>query len=284
MKNRKSIISILSVLAVCITVILMHAAFTFNPLTQSFSTETQTSVPLKILMYHDISSRPPGPYTLPPDDFEKDLQYIQAQGYTTITISDLIAFQTGDTPLPCKPIMLTFDDGDRSNYTVVFPLLQKYQMKAVMSVVGKYIDQNYYADGSYNTDYQSNLTYAQIKEMSESGLVEIQNHGYNMHSLSPRRGMRNMKKENFSDYENALSTDLQKLHALLLEKCAVTCSAVAFPFGSYSSSTIKVIEKNGYKAALTCSEGINHITKTSSLFHLKRYNRPHGKSVEKILG
>ncbi|MBR2038566.1 MAG: polysaccharide deacetylase family protein, partial [Lachnospiraceae bacterium] len=72
------------------------------------------------------------------------------------------------TMLPEKPVLLTLDDGYENNYTNAFPLLKKYNMKAVISLIGK----------------DMRLNENQLKEKHDSGLVEIGNHTYDLHSIS----------------------------------------------------------------------------------------------------
>ena len=45
----------------------------------------------------------------------------------------------------------------------------------------------------------------------------------------------------------------------------------------------EILDKMGFNITLSCTDGINFITENSSLKLLKRFNRPHGISVEKLL-
>ena len=72
---------------------------------------------------------------------EQDFQYLKEQGYTAVLPDDLIAYANGEGQLPPKPILITFDDGYYNNYSYAFPLLKKYDMKAVISIVGNFTEQ-----------------------------------------------------------------------------------------------------------------------------------------------
>src|SRR5207302_918800 len=82
------------------------------------------------LMYHYVSWLPASDpdmdlrkdLTVSPADFEAMLQYLKANGFTTITTKDLWWSLDQTAPLPAKPIMLTFDDGYADAYSVVMPL------------------------------------------------------------------------------------------------------------------------------------------------------------------
>ena len=81
-------------------------------------------VELPILMYHHLSENNSklNKYTISPSEFKSDLEFIQKNGYTTISINDLINFTNGQN-LPEKPIMITFDDGYQSVYKYAYPML-----------------------------------------------------------------------------------------------------------------------------------------------------------------
>ena len=240
-------------------------------------------VPLVILMYHEISNRKSTDYILPISIFEDDLKFLADNGYTSIFMADLICHIENSTPLPAKPVMITFDDGGRTDYTNAFPLLKKYNTKAVISVVGRYTDRAYDENGQINGVYTNSLTYEHMKEMLDSGLVEIQNHTYNLHSLTCRKGLKNIKNEDLGEYEKLLTEDLAKLDNQLYKHLGIKPTTIAFPYGAYSKQTIEIIKRLGYKASLTCNEGVNYINKDTNLYLLKRYNRAPSRDISKLL-
>ncbi|MCL2540353.1 MAG: polysaccharide deacetylase family protein [Firmicutes bacterium] len=241
----------------------------------------QDYIALPIVMYHSISNQRPGKFSLTPAQLEKDFVHIKQNGYTTIVAADLIAYQKG-VPLPEKPIMLTFDDGYMNNFYNVFPLLQKYDLKCIMSIVGILTDANYISDGTPNLSW-AHMTYEQIREANDSGLVEIQNHTYNLHSYGKgRRGLAINRGEDAEKYKAMLKDDLLKLNNKLYERSGVKCTAIAYPYGSYCKEAIEAAKEIGLKAGFTCIEGVNKITPETDFFQLKRCNRPAGISSEKF--
>ena len=168
-------------------------------------------VRLPVLMYHGVHSNPKkaGDYVITPQALEEDLLYLQRQGCTTVVMSDLIAYVQQGAPLPEKPVMITFDDGYYNNYLNAYPLLQKYQMKAVISIIVGETDK--YSELDENKENYSHITWDMINEMMESGLIEIQNHTYNLHKTgNPRRGAAQRKDETTEQYFAAVGADLQK--------------------------------------------------------------------------
>lgn len=243
------------------------------------------AIELPIIMYHSILKDPArsGKYILTPTEFENDLQYLQKNGYTTIFMSDLISYVYEDTPLPTKPIIITFDDGHYNNLGYAVPLLKKYNMKAVISIVGSYTD-TYTKTNEANLNY-SYLRWKDVVSLMESNIIEFQNHTYDMHSnTKDRNGCSKKYGESVSIYQQKLSEDIQKLQKEFFENTNYTPNTFTYPFGAVSKPSLDVIKSLGFKASLSCSSGINQITKDPNcLYLLKRNNRPSFTSLHKIL-
>ena len=134
----------------------------YTPSARRFEIPQGVNVP--VLMYHAVSDEIWGIEELfvSPSDMEEQLAYIVDNGYDAIWFEDLSHLEDYD-----KPVILTFDDGYEDNYTNLFPLLQKYHVKATIFVIG-----------SAPNNQQHMATEKQIREMSTSGLVSIQSHSY----------------------------------------------------------------------------------------------------------
>ncbi|MEI3429930.1 MAG: polysaccharide deacetylase family protein [Clostridia bacterium] len=233
-------------------------------------------IDVPIIMYHSILKNPSrsNKYTVTPAVLEEDLKYIKDKGYTTVTIADLISYVYDDSPLPEKPIVLTFDDGHYNNYGYLFPLLEKYDMKAVISIVGSYTDKFTETDEA-NLNY-SYLRWKDIKELMDTGRIEFQNHTYNLHSNTGKRiGTKKIKGETDEHYKSILKDDILKLQQEFEENTNYTPKCFTYPFGGISNASLDIIKELGFKASLSCEQGINKLTKNpNSLYLLKRYNRP----------
>ena len=233
-------------------------------------------IEVPIIMYHSIlkdSSRS-NKYTVTPAVLEEDLKYIKDKCYTTVTIADLISYVYDDKPLPEKPIVLTFDDGHYNNYGYLFPLLEKYDMKAVISIVGSYTDKFTKTDEA-NLNY-SYLRWKDIKELMDTGRIEFQNHTYSLHSNTGKRiGTKKIKGETDEHYKSILKDDILKLQQEFKENTNYIPQCFTYPFGGISNASLDIIKELGFKASLSCEQGINKLTKNpNSLYLLKRYNRP----------
>ena len=114
-----------------------------------------------VLMYHAVSDDCWGFSSLfvSPDDMEQQLKLLVDEGFTPIWFEDLPHADEYE-----KPVILTFDDGYDDNYTELYPLLQKYNVKATIFVIAAHL----------GTPHK--MTAEQVKELSDSGLVSIQSH------------------------------------------------------------------------------------------------------------
>ena len=103
-------------------------------------TQMPQEAQVPIIMYHSLLAKNTNEWNIFPEAFEKDLRYLSENGYTAVFISDLIDYVNEGKPLPEKPIVLTFDDGYYNNYSQGMPLLEQYDMKMVLSVIGSSSD------------------------------------------------------------------------------------------------------------------------------------------------
>jgi len=225
-----------------------------------------------------------GKYGIRPADLENDLKYLKDNGYTTVVMRDLIRFVEKGKSLPDKPIVLTFDDGNASDYDYLFPLLKKYDMKAVLCVMGKATDDCTRDTDKYPTARYPNLTWPQIKEMHDSGYVEIQSHGYNVHTKPVGSGKLN--RESDAQYHARLLADLRKFQDSCQQHLDYMPNTFCYPLGVIAKGSQAVLEELGFVASLSCQEGINTLKHgdMGGLFKLNRNNRPAGRGVESVLG
>ncbi len=263
----------------CVFVFLISGCFTtyrFYNFSNSFYAQENENefVDIPILMYHSVLKSKKGNYSVSPTMLENDIQYLKSHGYEAIFIQDIINYCQGITLLPQKPVVLTFDDGHYNNYFYAYPILKEYNFKANLNVIGCFTDYSTTSGDIDNPNY-SYVTWSEIKTLHDSGLFEIGNHTYNMHKYKPRFGIKKIYNESDEDYEKALSDDVLKLENKLQQECGFTSNVFAYPFGEYSKESEKILRNIGFKAFLTCNEGINKVYKgnTAVLSHLKRINR-----------
>lgn len=239
-------------------------------------------VRLPIVMYHHISENPSllGPYVISVQEFEDDLRYLKQSGCTSITMQQLFDWYNGNFTMPEKPCIITFDDGFESTGAYAAPLLEKYGYTGIVALIGSVAEQ-YTVQPDHNLQY-SHLSWEAASELAASGALEFQCHTWDMHKLSSRRGCGQMQGEDDQSYRSALSADLSKFLSVCAERGLPVVDSIAYPFGFWNQNTLQIVKDMGFRAAFTCSETINTLTgkDTEELYHLNRFNRPHGVSSE----
>ncbi len=245
--------------------------------------EEQNKIKLPIVMYHHISEKRSalGAYVISPTQFENDLIHFEKCGYTTITVAQLADFAEGKFQMPEKPIMITFDDGYLSFYEYAYPLLKKYKMHAVLSVIGKYSDLYSNCDDR-NVNY-AHVTWDIVTEMAKSGYVEIENHTYDMHTIGDRKGCVKKSGESEECYRLALSGDIKTVQEKIKTATGTAPIAFTYPFGRMCKQADDIINEMGFKISFGCEEKVNYLDKYEPNLHrLRRFNRAHGKSSQEF--
>lgn len=183
---------------------------------------------LPVLMYHHVvpDGEPCNEMTVTAGRLEQDLRWLAANGYRTVLPRELAAGE----PLPEKAVLITFDDGYRSNYTLAFPLLQKYRAKAAVALMA-YMPDNW---------AEAFLSWDMCREMSASGLVEIGSHGFAIHNLDERQGafipgqangVQRRKGESDAGFQSRVLDDLLKSYDRIAMETGTPPSFFAYPYG-----------------------------------------------------
>lgn len=247
------------------------AAYAFQVIANANAeTNAENAVRMPAIMYHSICETNNNDYVLSPALLEQDLSYLQTHGYTAVSTQDLLQSYQGK-PLPQKPVLITFDDGFYNNYRFLPSLMEKYDMKCIISVVGAFCDKE---NGQKQSLSYSYLNWHQVKELSQNPRFEIQNHSYDMHKLKGRQGVKKRSDESPQAYRSALMDDVGKNQKKITDLGIPTPLTFTYPYGLASKETPAILKEMGFKVFLSCAEGINYLKNEKSLQYIKRYNRP----------
>ncbi len=203
-----------------------------------------------IVMYHHIDALPTNGdrirynLTLPPELFEDHLRMLRDEGYAVITLDDLLLYLTRGRPLPPKPVILTFDDGYRDNYTHAFPLLKAYGMTGTFFIINDVVNQS-------RPEY---LTWDMVREMRAAGM-RFGAHGRTHIELSQ------------ADMDQLVWQALGSTEVFQVE-LGEPARYIAYPSGRYNERVIQVYKSAHYWAGLTTRQGV--IQDSDHLFELKR--------------
>ena len=230
-------------------------------------TDSAISTRVPILMYHHLAEDVTNDEMVSPEQFEAQIRTLTEAGYAGISFDELQAYVLRGEPLPKKPVVITFDDGYLSNYTLAYPILQKYGMKATIFSIGVSFGKDHYKD----TDYAMTPHFgaAEAAEMAASGLISIQSHTYDMHQWPPyedgsaavRENILQLPGESEEAYVEALTADLTRSRAQLEAATGRPVDVLAYPAGQYSTLTQVTLQNLGVHVTLSTNPGINTVVK-----------------------
>ena len=258
--------------------------FCRNPAVETFSPRG-TTVELPVIMYHSLvtAEGSAAQYVCPIQQVESDLQWLCENDFESVSLAQLIAFADGTDSLPPKPILITLDDGYRNNLTLLPPLLERYDAHAVISVVGEYTD--IYTASGEDGSLHTCMSWDDLSLAAASPRLELANHSYYFHHLTPRKGSSNMKNESFEHWKAAFCADVQALQSAFMENCGFYPICYAYPFGQLTDGADALLQEMGFRITLTCNEEKSLLTSGNSdcLFSLGRYNRDGRISTEEFM-
>jgi len=245
----------------------------------------EEGIKLPVLMYHAIISDPrrSDEYVITPQAFRKDMEYISEAGYETVTVADIIAYVKNGSPLPEKPIMITFDDGYYNNYLHAYPILKELGMKAVLSIIG--VETDKYSKDSEPHENYSHCTWDMLREMHSSGVIELQSHSYDLHRIeNGHMGIGKKYGEKPAAYRTRLYMDLARMQNRFYQEMGMTPIAFTYPFGCAPADSAPVLSELGFQASLGSEEKTFYVTQDEKCLQLiPRYNRPSWKTAREIL-
>jgi peptidoglycan/xylan/chitin deacetylase (PgdA/CDA1 family) len=193
-----------------------------------------------VLMYHYVSPLPPQAdsiregLTISPDTFREHIEFLHSEGYEAVSLYEINGALEQGTPLPEKPIVLTFDDGYTDHYQYVFPVLKEYGYIGTFFVITGFTDEN----------NPNHLTWEQIEEMANAGM--------NMESHTKTHATLINRDYDFLIWELVGSIESLETYT---GKRPLTFS---YPVGKYDANTIETLESTTTIQAVTTEYGTYH--------------------------
>ncbi|MEO6366056.1 MAG: poly-beta-1,6-N-acetyl-D-glucosamine N-deacetylase PgaB [Luteimonas sp.] len=223
---------------------------------------------LVVISYHDIRDdvRVEGDadqFATSTQNFAAHLDWLHGHGYRPVSLQQVVDASHGGPPLPDKAVLLTFDDGLRSAYDKVYPLLRAYRYPALLAVVTDWID----LPSEKQIDYghrmfgrEDFLTWQQLREMQASGLVEIASHSHDLHTgvLANPQGNRTPsavtriydpvagRYEDEGAYTRRIRSDLTTSRDMLARQLGRAPRALVWPYAAYNSVGNRIADGLGY--------------------------------------
>jgi peptidoglycan/xylan/chitin deacetylase (PgdA/CDA1 family) len=195
-------------------------------------------------------------------------EWLRGNGWTAITLDDIAGAQSGARPLPDRAILITFDDGFRSLYTRVYPLLLAYKIPIVAGLVGNWMGGPARETVRKGDDVIPGssvlISWEQAREMARSGLVEFASHSFDLHhselanpqgSEMPAAAVRAYAAtggyETETSYRRRIRADLEQSRALLQKELGVGPRALVWPYGRYTQAAREEALAANYRFLLT---------------------------------
>ena len=255
-----------------------------------------------VMLYHEFL--PEGPTdsevefeedVITPEEFESDLVWLRDHGYSTITTAELASYLEGKGSMPAKPIIISFDDGKYSVYKWAWPLLMKYGMKGSLAVIGEKIDSATRAPDERENDSAPYCIWDEIKEMHNSGAMEIVSHTQSLHAFlrDGRSGADLAPGETVENYMKISKSDAGAILGKIKEVTGTDAIAMAYPYSVRSAESDKAWLASGYKILLCGNKDSVHPSKWNPMIReaglneysalLRRIGRVGGTSIGKYL-
>lgn len=193
------------------------------------------------LCYHDISPTASDAYVVTPRSFAAQMAALKAAGFETISLDEFNAYMHGEpVDLPAKPLLLTFDDGTKSNWVYADPIIEEVGFEA----------SNFLSTANVSHHQPYYLLWEEVEAMQESGrwsfgshtddghgFVDTDGHGHEGPFLTNRQWLPRLRRlETRGEYEARIEADIDRSIARLQAHGLPRPTAFAYPFSAVEAS------------------------------------------------
>ena len=230
------------------------------------------------IAYHDVEDRDPDQAVVAvrTERLIEQLAWLRENGYQAVSVDQILAARRGGPALPPKAVMLSVDDGYSSFYTRVMPILGAYHWPALLAPVGSWIDTplNQPVDFAGTPRPRGEfLTWQQIREVSQSGLVEIAAHTDANHkgilanpqgNLEPAATTRSFDPktngyESEAQFQARMRADVAAISNKIRTVTGKAPRVWVWPYGAADGTSLAVVGEHGYEMALTLEDGLDDL-------------------------
>jgi peptidoglycan/xylan/chitin deacetylase (PgdA/CDA1 family) len=209
---------------------------------------------IPILVYHRFGPVVADSMTVRTAVFEEQLAWLRDHDYRIMPLRALVdCLGNPAAPVPRRTAVITADDGHKSVYTDMFPIIKRYRFPVTLFI---------YPSAISNASYA--LTWEQLAEMSRSGLVEVQSHSYWHPNFNQERARRSP-----DDYRAFAMTQFTQSKETITRHLGNRVDMLAWPFGIHDAQMEQWAALAGYTAAFTLER--RAADRTANLLALPRY-------------
>ncbi len=203
-----------------------NAKDSFQSKTVSDVTTILSKKEVPVLCYHNIRNRNET-YSVSPSVFAAQMKILSDSGYKTILPDELYEYLVHGASLPQKPVMITFDDTDKDQFSIGATEMNKYGFKGVFFIMTISINRPGY------------MSEEELNQLSDSGHA-IEAHTWDHHRVT---------KYQAADWDTQLVKPKKRVEAIT----GKPVKYFAYPFGLWNKEAIPEIQKRGYKMAFILS-------------------------------
>jgi peptidoglycan/xylan/chitin deacetylase (PgdA/CDA1 family) len=193
-----------------------------------------------ILSYHHFAENCKSNLCMPVRTFHQHLKYLKENGYRVITMGELVEFLRYRRAIPKKSVIITIDDGYSSAYHIAYPILKQYGFTATLFVYADYVGLS-----------ESSIDWDQLREMKANGF-EVGSHTLSHADLTK-------KKDDETDqaYLERIRKELVASKQIIDQEIQQNTMFLAYPYGRYNETILKLSDQAGYKIGVTAKRGGN---------------------------
>ncbi|PRE16995.1 polysaccharide deacetylase family protein [Burkholderia multivorans] len=207
-----------------------------------------------ILVYHRFAEQRVDSMTVRIHTFIEQLRVIDAHGYRIVPLADVVRWHRGRTDaVPARAVAITVDDGHRSVYRILRPLLIAHPMPVTLFV---------YPSAISNASYA--MTWDQVRALVGSANVDVESHTYWHPNFDVERAHRSP-----DDFRRFASDQLARSRARLESETGKPVRLLAWPFGIHDAEVERIAAQHGYVAAFTLDA--RAVRRTDRAMALPRY-------------
>lgn len=189
-----------------------------------------------ILVYHRFSQTLDDSMTVRMSTFETQLRVLHEHGYHIVPLREVVNWlQDPSATLPQKPVAITVDDGHRSVFEKLLPIVQREHFPVTLFI---------YPSAISNASYA--MTWEQLRSLKQTGLFDIQGHTYWHPNFKVERRHRTP-----ADFQQFVRMQLDKSRQRLEAQTGTHIDMLAWPFGIYDDELITLASDDGYVVAFT---------------------------------
>ncbi len=238
----------------------------------------------RVICMHDVrdnllstfaSSTMADPYAIDTGTLTAIFSWFQSNNYHPVTVRQIEASRHGGKPLPPRAVLLTFDDGYRSHYTKVLPLLQRFRYPAVMGIVTAWIDAP--ADAPIRISdkiavpREYFMGWDEVRKLGASDLIELACHTHNLHHGATANPQGNQlpattshlylddqkRYETDAEFDARVRNDLQTCIRQIRERTGVTARSMVWPYGAENQPVRNISTSLGMDIQFSLDAGPN---------------------------